>query len=77
MYRYTLTTSDGFEVALIEYGAIIQSIRQADKQNQFDEITLGYDDLQGRFISNGILIKLSIYQDMWMINIVWVVLSVE
>jgi hypothetical protein len=50
MSRYILATSDGFEVALIDYGATIQSIRQADKHNQIDEITLGYDTLQGRFI---------------------------
>jgi len=45
--KYTLTTDDGFEVSLIDYGATIQSIRQADKRNQIDEVTLGYDDLQG------------------------------
>ncbi|CAF4328337.1 unnamed protein product [Rotaria sp. Silwood2] len=44
--KYTLSTSDGFEVALINYGAIIQSIRQPDKHNQITEITLGYDNLQ-------------------------------
>lgn len=47
LYRYTLTCSDGFEVVLIDYGAIIQSIRQPDRQNQFAEVTLGYDTLQG------------------------------
>ncbi|CAF1212853.1 unnamed protein product [Rotaria sordida] len=45
--KYTLSTSDGFEVALINYGATIQSIRQPDKNNQTTEITLGYDNLQG------------------------------
>ncbi|CAF4101924.1 unnamed protein product [Rotaria sordida] len=45
--KYTLSTSDGFEVALINYGATIQSIRQPDKYNQITEITLGYDNLQG------------------------------
>ncbi|CAF4858683.1 unnamed protein product [Rotaria sp. Silwood1] len=45
--KYTLSTSDGFEVALINYGATIQSIRQPNKHNQITEITLGYDDLQG------------------------------
>jgi len=45
--KYTLSTSDGFEVALINYGATIQSIRQPDKSNQTTEITLGYDTLQG------------------------------
>ncbi|CAF4227411.1 unnamed protein product, partial [Rotaria sordida] len=46
--KYTLSTSDGFEVALINYGATIQSIRQPDKYNQITEITLGYDNLQGK-----------------------------
>ncbi|CAF4989844.1 unnamed protein product [Rotaria sp. Silwood1] len=45
--KYTLSTSDGFEVTLINYGATIQSIRQPNKHNQITEITLGYDDLQG------------------------------
>ncbi|CAF1078503.1 unnamed protein product [Adineta steineri] len=45
--KYTLSTSDGFEIALIDYGATIQSIRQPDKQNHIEEITLGYDTLQG------------------------------
>ncbi|CAF1279673.1 unnamed protein product [Rotaria sordida] len=44
--KYTLSTADGFEVALINYGATIQSIRQPDKQNNVTEITLGYDTLQ-------------------------------
>ncbi len=55
LFRYTLSTSDGFEVSLIEYGATIQSIRQPDKQNQIVEITLGYDNLQGRFIQYRII----------------------
>ena len=33
---------------MISYGAIIQSIRQPDKDNQITEITLGYDTLQGK-----------------------------
>jgi len=45
--KYTLSTPDGFEVTLIDYGATIQSIRQPDKENKIEEITLGYDDLQG------------------------------
>ena len=51
LIRYTLSTSDGFEVGLIDYGATIQSIRQIEKNNQIAEITLGYDNLQGRFES--------------------------
>ncbi|UJR36552.1 hypothetical protein I4U23_029272 [Adineta vaga] len=44
--KYILSTSDDFEVVLIDYGATIQSIRQLDKYNQIAEITLGYDTLQ-------------------------------
>lgn len=48
--RYVLAIDDGFQVALIDYGATIQSIQQVDKQDQISEITLGYDTLQGRLI---------------------------
>lgn len=50
-FRYVLSIGNGFEIALIDYGAAIQSIRQADKHNQIEEITLGYDTLQGKFIN--------------------------
>jgi len=54
--RYTLSTGDGFQVTVIEYGATIQSIRQPDRNHEIKEITLGYDSLQGswrvRFFSN-------------------------
>ncbi|CAF3852142.1 unnamed protein product [Rotaria sp. Silwood1] len=52
--KYTLSTADGFEVALINYGATIQSIRQLDKQNKVTEITLGYDTLQVGRVTNRI-----------------------
>lgn len=45
-------------MALINYGAIIQSIRQPDKQGQAAEITLGYDTLQGKvMIVGGVLVQ--------------------
>lgn len=47
-FRYTLSTGDGFEVSLIDFGATIQSIRQADRNGQIGEVTLGYDDLQSK-----------------------------
>jgi aldose 1-epimerase len=56
LFRYILSTSDGFEVVLIDYGATIQSIRQPNQHNQIDEITLGYDTLEGRSISNQIIV---------------------
>ncbi|CAF0825784.1 unnamed protein product [Didymodactylos carnosus] len=45
--KYTLTSPNGLEISLINYGATIQSIRQPDRNNQVAEITLGYDTLQG------------------------------
>ena len=44
---YTLTNVRGMEVRAITYGAIIQSIRVPDRAGRRDDITLGYDSLQG------------------------------
>src|SRR4051794_686409 len=44
---YTLTNVRGMEVRAITYGAIIQAIRVPDRDGRLDDITLGYDSLQG------------------------------
>jgi aldose 1-epimerase len=44
---YTLTNVRGVEVRAITYGAIIQAIRVPDRAGRLDDITLGYDSLQG------------------------------
>jgi len=46
--RYTLTGSSGqLVVQVINYGATITSIRAPDPDGKLEEVTLGYDDLQG------------------------------
>ena len=45
--RYRLTHPRGASVALIEYGAIVQSVRAPDRDGQMDEISLGFDKLDG------------------------------
>ena len=45
--RYRLTHPRGVSVALIEYGAIVQSVRAPDRDGQMDEISLGFGKLDG------------------------------
>jgi aldose 1-epimerase len=45
--RYTLTNSNGIEVAAITYGGIITSITAPDRAGRFDDIVLGFDTLDG------------------------------
>lgn len=45
--RYVLKRGDEFEVALISYGAAIQSVRIKDKNNEMTSVALGFDSLQG------------------------------
>jgi aldose 1-epimerase len=43
---YTLTNSNGMEVKITNYGGILQSIRVPDRAGRFDNVTLGFDNLQ-------------------------------
>ena len=45
--KYTLTNSRGMSVALLDYGAYIQSIRVTDKDGVSRDIALGFDDVEG------------------------------
>jgi aldose 1-epimerase len=42
---FTLTNGTGMEVRVIEFGAIIQSIRVPDRDGHFGDVVLGYDSL--------------------------------
>ena len=42
---FTLVNGNGMEVRVIDFGAIIQSIRVPDRDGHIDDVVLGYDDL--------------------------------
>ncbi|MFW6205024.1 MAG: aldose epimerase family protein [Actinomycetota bacterium] len=42
---YTLTNSRGMEVTVLTYGGILQSITVPDRRGKFDNVTLGFDNL--------------------------------
>ena len=44
---FTLRNANGIEVRAITYGGIIVSLRTPDRDGHFDDIVLGYDDLEG------------------------------
>lgn len=43
----TLKNSNGVEVAITNYGAIVQKIVVPDRRGQFEDVVLGYDTLEG------------------------------
>lgn len=43
---YTLTNANGMEVGIINFGGIITRIKTADRQGQFADIALGFDELE-------------------------------
>ena len=44
---YTLRNTHGMQVQIINYGARIASIKVPDRTGKIDEVTLGYDNLEG------------------------------
>jgi aldose 1-epimerase len=44
---FTLRNDHGIEVQIVNYGAIITSIRTPDRDGRFADIVLGFDDLEG------------------------------
>jgi aldose 1-epimerase len=49
---FTLRNAAGLEVRAITYGGIITSIRVPDRDGRFDDVALGYDDLDGYLKNN-------------------------
>jgi aldose 1-epimerase len=45
--RIALRGADGFEAAIIPYGATLQALRVPDRTGQSDDIVLGHDELDG------------------------------
>jgi len=44
---YTLTNAQGMEVRAITFGGIITSLRVPDRDGKFDDVALGFDNLEG------------------------------
>ncbi len=49
---YTLTNKKGMEVGIINYGGIIVSVKAPDRQGQFADVVLGFDNLAGYLAKN-------------------------
>ncbi|HUZ18146.1 MAG TPA: aldose epimerase family protein [Spirochaetia bacterium] len=45
--RFTFRNSNGVEVSVMNFGAIITSVRAPDREGKMAEITLGFDSLDG------------------------------
>ena len=43
--RHTLAGPDGFGIAVLTYGGIIQEVRAPDRDGRLANVTLGYPDL--------------------------------
>jgi aldose 1-epimerase len=49
---YTLTNKKGMEVGIISYGGVIQTLKVPDRQGQFADVVLGFDDIDGYVAKN-------------------------
>jgi len=47
VYSFTLRNSNGMEVEVLEFGAIIARIMVPDKNGNIEDVVLGYDNLKG------------------------------
>ncbi len=52
VYSYTLSNKNGVEVKITNYGATITSIKAPDRNGKFDDVTLGYDSIDGYLVKN-------------------------
>lgn len=43
---YTLTNADNIEIKITSYGGIVTSVKVPDKNGKFDDVVLGYNNLQ-------------------------------
>jgi len=55
VFQYTLKNAAGVEVRIINYGAIVTSIRVPDRDGRLADIVLGYDSLAGYLGDNAYL----------------------
>ena len=52
MDLYTLTNANGVEAGIITYGGIVVSLKVPDRAGKLQEVTLGYDSLDGYLKNN-------------------------
>jgi len=45
--QYVLRNSHGLQATVITYGGILQSLKVPDKNGKFEDVVLGFDDVQG------------------------------
>ena len=45
--RFTLANAKGMEVAILNFGAIVASIKTPDRNGRFEDVVLGFDGLEG------------------------------
>ena len=50
---YTLRNSKGIEARIMTYGGIVVSLKVPDKKGKFDDVALGYDNLDGYIVNKG------------------------
>lgn len=51
VYVYTLRNTNGVEARILNYGGIIQSLKVPDRNGNFGDVVLGYDDLD-EYVTN-------------------------
>ena len=52
VFLYTLTNARGAEARITNYGGIVISLKMPDRNGKFDDIVLGFDNLDG-YLKNG------------------------
>lgn len=52
VFKYTLTNSNGMELAVINYGGIVVSLKAPDKNGTLADVVLGYDSLSSYLKNN-------------------------
>src|SRR4029077_20227627 len=50
---FTLTNASGAEAKIMTYGGIVISLKVPDRSGKFDDVVLGYDNLDGYLKNNG------------------------
>ncbi len=53
--QFTLTNEHGIEMKAITYGGIITSLKTPDRTGKFDDVVLGYDNMEGYLKKNALL----------------------